>query len=173
MKKIAIIGPECTGKTTLSQQLAEHFNTVWIPEFAREYILKLKIHYTFEDIELIAKHQFSQINNNYPEANRFVFFDTELIITKIWFKVVYNRVPEWIDSAIRNSNFHFHFLCNTDLPWEPDIVRENGGEMREKLFSIYKEELIHYNFPFYTIAGKDEDRLQQAITTINKEIRSS
>jgi NadR type nicotinamide-nucleotide adenylyltransferase len=163
IRKIAIIGPECTGKTSLAQQLAEQYSTVWIPEYARTYIESLGKPYTFNDVERIALFQRRQIYATYSEASQYIFFDTDLIITKVWFEVVYNKVPDWLDSAILNSNFNTYLLCDTSLPWIADNVRENGGEMRETLFTRYKQNIELYGFNYSIITGVGEERLINAI----------
>lgn len=167
MHKIAIIGPECTGKTTLSMQLAQHYKCSWVPEFARSYVENLERHYTFDDVEAIARQQKEQIMLNNIPNQRFIFFDTDLIITKVWFKVVFQRIPKWIEDAINESNFDLYLLCSTDIQWEPDSVRENGGSMRDNLFQMYKDELIFHNFKFEEITGQGEERLNLAIEILD------
>lgn len=168
IKKIAIIGPECTGKTTLARELAQYYNTTWIPEYARSYIESLNRKYSYSDVEHITSMQKFQINSSYPEANHFIFFDTELIISKVWFEEVYQQKPEWLDEAIRNSNFELYLLCNTDIPWVRDKVRENGGEKREKLYNIYLKEILSYDLPYEIISGINETRINSAINVIRK-----
>jgi NadR type nicotinamide-nucleotide adenylyltransferase len=168
IQKVAIIGPECTGKTTLAQKLAVHFSTIWVPEYARLYIEKLGRPYKYNDVEQIATFQYNQIKENYADANRFVFFDTDLIITKVWFEVVFGKTPHWLDKAIRESNFLLYLLCDTSLPWKPDNVRENGGVMRNKLFDMYQQNLEMYNFKYNIIAGIGDERTSFAINFINK-----
>ena len=168
--KIILIGPESTGKTDLSEFLSEQFNTVSVPEFSRKYIEELKRPYSYKDVEYIAQQQISLEKEYLPKANNILFYDTYLIITKIWFKIVYNKIPEWIEHKIRNCNIDFFLLCNTDIPWVPDSVRENGGEMREKLFEIYKDELIHYGFNYRIIEGKGEERFNNALIHIKEFI---
>ena len=165
--RIAVTGPESTGKTTLAKQLAEVFQGKYIPEYAREYIEKLPAHYTFSDVENIAKAQVQQyhLTDNNPE--NFFFFDTWLIITKIWFKWVYERIPPWLEDEIHNCPMDLYLLCCPDLPWEADSVRENGGENRLKLFEQYKAELIHYGFNFVEINGENDERLHNAISSIH------
>ena len=168
VKKIAIIGPECTGKTTLASELAKYFKTIWIPEYARDYIESLNRKYLYSDVEYIANVQRSQINSDYPLAKDFVFFDTELIISKVWFNVVYQKEPNWLVDAIRNSNFDIYLLCNTDIPWFSDKVRENGGENREKLFDVYLKEINAFEFPYEIISGINETRINTAKNIINR-----
>lgn len=162
--KIAVIGPESTGKTTLSEQLGKHFSTLWIPEFARKYCEELKRKYTFDDVECIAREQLKQIQNTYEGL---VFFDTDLIITKIWFEVVFHHCPKWIDNEISKKFIDFYLLCDTDIPWIWDSVRENGGEMREKLFRMYQSELEKNRFDYAIISGLGDKRLDNAIQEVN------
>lgn len=167
MFKIAIIGPECTGKTTLAMQLAEKYQSPWVPEYARAYVESLHRNYTFEDVENIAKQQYEQIKNCISQSQKFVFFDTDLIITKIWFQVVFRRIPSWIEDAIHTSKMDLYLLCNTDIRWEPDEVRENGGLMREKLFQMYKKELLIHQSLFFEVSGIGENRTNAAISFID------
>ena len=164
--RIAVTGPESTGKSTLTQQLAEAFNGQFIPEFAREYIENLPHHYTFEDIEAIAKAQVKQYRLTGNSSAEIFFFDTWLIITKVWFNWVFQKMPEWLDMEIRNCPMDLFLLCRPDLPWEADPVRENGGENRLKLFELYREELKHYGFNFVEIGGVGEERLNNAIAAV-------
>lgn len=163
-----ITGPESTGKTTLAKLLAEQFNGLYIPEYAREYIEKLPGHYTFDDIETIAKAQVHQYRFSEHDSGELYFFDTWLIITKVWFKWVYKRVPDWIDFQIQNSPMDLFLLCQPDLPWEADPVRENGGENRIRLYEEYRQELLNQGLRFVEISGTDENRLNNATAAIVK-----
>lgn len=168
IKRIVIIGPESTGKTELAQYLANQFNTVYLPEYAREYIEKLSHHYTYDDVLTIAKKQIKLEKEYALKANRILFFDTYLIITKVWFQVVFKKVPDWLDEEIRKSNIDLFLLCNTDLPWVPDKVRENGGMMREKLFEMYKSEINDYGFTYEVVFGTGNKRFDNALKIVNK-----
>jgi nicotinamide riboside kinase len=167
IKKVVITGPESTGKTLLAEKLASHFKTVWIPEYAREYVMGLNRKYNFADIEHIAREQLKREQQYLEAANGFLFYDTHLVILKIWFKVVYGRYPAWIDKAIMNSGTHLFLVCNTDIPWTPDPVRENGGEMREVLRDMYIKEIISSGFAWKMVSGKSEKRTVSALDAIN------
>ena len=112
-----ITGAESTGKSAMAEWLANHFNVPYIPEFARNYIEHLNRPYTSGDVEIIASTQVKEINeyknSNYP----FIFVDTWLIITKIWFEVVYGESPLWLENEIKNSKICMFLVCDIDLPW--------------------------------------------------------
>lgn len=166
--RIAVTGPESTGKTTLAIQLAEHFNGQYIAEFAREYVEKLPHHYTFSDVENIAMAQVKQYRETIDSPNAIFFFDTWLIITKVWFNWVFGKTPGWLDDQIHSCPIDLFLLCRPDLPWEADPVRENGGENRIRLFEEYRAELTNYGFTFAEVGGSGEARLNEAIAAIRK-----
>ncbi len=171
IKRIVLIGAESTGKTELSEYLAKQFNTVVVPEYAREYIENLDRDYTYKDIERIALKQLALEDEYLQIANDVLFYDTYLIITKIWFRIVFKKVPEWINQRIKNSSIDLFLLCNNDIPWIPDSVRENGGEMRDKLFKIYQQELVNYGFNYKVISGEGDERFNKALEIVSKIIR--
>lgn len=166
MYKIAITGPESTGKTELAQQLAEYFGGKWVPEYAREYVEKLGRAYTYEDICIIANKQIevqeSYLNNT---VSGYIFFDTELIITKIWFEFCFKSVPEFVIEQMNKNYFDFYLLCNYDLDWIPDKVREHG-EDRNYFFELYKTEIEKTGKPYAIISGRDKLRTENAILAI-------
>ncbi len=166
--RIVITGPESTGKTTLATQLAERFGGLYVPEYAREYVEQLRGHYTFADVENIARKQIEQYVQAKESSVEFVFFDTWLIITKVWFEWVFGRVPEWLEDAMGSCQVDLYLLCLPDLPWEADPVRENGGENRLKLFNQYRNELIRRKLPFVEIGGTNDVRLNNAIDAVRK-----
>jgi NadR type nicotinamide-nucleotide adenylyltransferase len=163
-----ITGPECTGKTTLADQLATHFNTRYFPEYARDYVAHLGIHYVYDDLVRIAEVQLKQAHEDAEKVDGLVFLDTYLVITKIWFKVVYGQYPEWIDRELSQKTIDLYLLCNTELPWIADPVRENGGEMREKLFLMYKNELDKFGCRYEVVTGTGSQRLYNAIEAVNR-----
>lgn len=163
--KIVITGAESTGKSTLANALANNFESIWIPELARDYIEKLNRKYTYSDIESIAKQQF-EFEHKLSSEPKFIFFDTWLIITKVWFNFVFHRHPDWLDRAIKNSNIDLFLLCDIDMPWIDDPVRENGGINRKKLHALYIKEIENYGFKYRVISGLGDDRLRKAVSVI-------
>ncbi|HET7733997.1 MAG TPA: ATP-binding protein [Paludibacter sp.] len=173
MYKIAIIGPESTGKTALAKNLADHFKAPWIPEYAREYVEKLTNHYTYDDICNIAQKQIEQ-ELAFDEPNitgeNYIFFDTDLIITKVWFSYCFRKIPDFLTERMKNSFFDLYLLCAPDLTWEPDPVREHGND-REYFFDWYKNEIEQTGKPYVIVTGTGNQRIQNAIDAIQTQLQ--
>ncbi len=163
-KRIVVIGPESTGKTTICEKLALHYNTGWLPEYARTYIESLNRPYTQDDILHIAKKQV-ELEEELAKSNNVLFIDTDLIITKVWLLHVFKVCPEWIEEAINNAPRTLYLLCYPDLPWEFDPVRENP-ELREYFFEWYKKEIEALNIPYFIVRGEGEERVKNCIEEI-------
>ena len=164
MLKIAILGPESTGKTMLAGQLADHFKSPWVPEYAREYIENLSVAYTYDDICNITRKQIEQEKEieNATNKAKYVFFDTELIITKVWFSYRFGKVPDFLTKQLNSGYFDLYLLCLPDLPWEPDPVREHG-EDRDFFFNWYKKEIEQTGKPYVIVSGTGQRRFQNAL----------
>lgn len=169
MRKIVIIGPESTGKSTLCQQLAEYYDTVWCPEFAREYLSDKGMDYNYEDLLNIARGQQELEDSLLLEArNGFYFIDTDMYVMKVWCEVAFENCHTWILKQIAQRRYDFYLLCSTDLPWEPDGLREYPDpEFRKKLFDMYKDIVINSNTLWAEITGTDTQRLQTAVALLN------
>ena len=174
-KKIVIIGPESTGKSTLCDQLANHFNTIWVKEFAREYLLKNGMNYSFDDLLTIAKGQLrgedeavEQVRSNVSKNQDLLIVDTDMYVMKVLAKFVFNNCHSFILDNIVSRKYDLYLLCNIDLPWVKDELREYPDlETRAKLFNIYKDILINQDTPWTLISGTGEERLQAAIEAID------
>lgn len=167
--RIAIVGPESTGKTTLASQLAKYYNTCFVPEYAREYIDALKRPYTLEDIVAISKGQIEMEDKMAVFANNILICDTNLVVTKIWAEHKYKTCPVWITEAIVKRHYNLHLLTYPDLPWEPDPQREHP-HLLNKLYVKYRTELNRLNISYATIQGMHEKRLQNAVNIINSAL---
>lgn len=170
LKKIVIIGPESTGKSTLCEALAQNFNTSWCPEFARQYLLNHGTNYTYNDLLTIAKGQLALEEEMTLQANNgLLFIDTNMYVMKVWCEFVFDKCHPWILEQIVNRRYDLYLLCNTDLPWVKDELREYPDlETRNKLFHYYKDLLVNQATPWVEISGNDENRLVQAIAAVNK-----
>ena len=169
IKRIVISGPESTGKSDLTQALAEKFQTRWIPEYAREYVQSLNHPYQYQDVVRIARRQISHEETIAEDVlpGNILFFDTWLIITKVWFDLVYGKCPEFVLDHIRCSKIDLFLVCNTDLPWIADQVRENGGEKREELLQLYCNQIRSFGFNYELISGSGEARTENAIRALS------
>lgn len=165
--KIALIGPESSGKTTLCEHLAKYFNTVWVPELARQYIGSLHRKYTLGDIEYCSQMQINEEDRLEKEANRVMFCDSEMIIAKVWCEDVFKTVPAWLEEAASQRHYDLFLLTRPDLPFVPDVVRENPHR-REFFFDWYRRELDNRNFTYAVIEGTEEDRFRNALGAIRE-----
>lgn len=168
IRNIVISGPESTGKTELALYLAKALNGQYVPEYAREYIQGLGRKYNYEDVIKIAKMQIQQQKIASQSFSGFIFYDTWLIITKIWLMEVYGRYPLWIDKNLKTIKMDLFLLCAPDIPWIPDPLRENGGERRVYLFDKYEQEIKNLGFKYYIISGSGEKRFHMAEKIVNK-----
>jgi NadR type nicotinamide-nucleotide adenylyltransferase len=172
LKKIVILGPESTGKSTLCSGLAEHYDTGWVAEFARAYLLANGKQYMLPDLLRIAKGQLQTEDEGAlkmaQQGKPFLFIDTDLYVIKIWSEFVFNSCDNTILTGISNRHYDLYLLCNIDLPWVPDELREYPDlRSRQKLFHYYKDAMVNQEVPWVEINGSDEERLAAAITAID------
>lgn len=165
--KIAITGPESTGKSTLCKSLAASFNSLWVPEYARTYCEGMNLEYKLRDIENIAKGQQELEEVYLKKASKVLFCDTDFVVLKIWAEHAFGECPAWIDNAIRTNDYRHFLLCNTDVEWEYDPLREHP-HLREELFEKYLAVMTDYNLPFTVIKGKGEERFEMAKEIVEK-----
>jgi NadR type nicotinamide-nucleotide adenylyltransferase len=175
LKKIVIIGPESTGKSTLSDALAKHYHTTWCPEYAREYLLTFGKIYTYNNLLEIAKGQIELEEKCVAEANAnnrsFVIIDTDMYVMRVWCQYVFQKVHPWIEEQIAKRTYDLYLLCQPDLPWTKDELREYPEEnIRKELYGIYKNILINQPVPWAEVSGIGDARTQSAIDAIEKMI---
>lgn len=166
--KIAITGPESTGKSTLAAALAQYFHTVYVPEFARIYLNGLNRAYNEKDLLIIAQGQMSLESEYLKKAkNGILFCDTEMYVMKIWSQHAYQRVHPWIEKSLQQQDYDFYFLMDIDIPWSPDPLREHPQpHMRTYFFNWYQQLLTEDKMPFCILSGNVEERLQKAIEVL-------
>jgi len=174
LKKIVVIGPESTGKSTLCEQLAQQYDSTWCPEFAREYLLTNGTDYSYEDLLAIAKGQLAledeiaaTVHHTKP-----LFIDTDMYVAKVWCEFVFGRCHRFILDQIVKRKYDLYLLCNIDLPWTKDELREYPDpETRRRLYAIYKDILINQPVPWVQISGTNEGRLATAIQAVDRLLR--
>jgi NadR type nicotinamide-nucleotide adenylyltransferase len=171
--KIAIIGPESTGKTTLAKGLAKYFTAAMVPEFARDYLEGKGSGYTYEDLRKIAEGQLrleDEVVSSLTDAGKkkAVFLDTELTVIRVWSEVVFGRCDHLILSAIAAGYYDHYLLTFPDLTWEPDPLREYpDGNERMRHFNYYLDSIINQQVPFSIIRGQGEERMQEAVRAVS------
>lgn len=157
MYKVGIIGPESTGKSSLARYLSRRYKGTYVPEYAREYVEKKgSTDVSYDELCEIAQKQIEEIRNilkDGAQGTETVFFDTELIVTKVWFDYAFHRVPEWLEEALKAYPMDVYLLTKPDIPWVPDPARSNGSdEIRQELFLRYEAEIQALDIPYYIIA---------------------
>lgn len=175
LKKIVVIGPESTGKSTLCEQLAQHYDTIWCPEFAREYLLTNGMDYTYDDLLNIAKGQLAledeftmMVHHTKP-----LFIDTDMYVMKVWCEFVFGKCHRFILDQVVERKYDLYLLCNIDLPWIEEPLREYPDlEHRQQLYKMYKDILINQQVPWVEISGTNEVRLSTAIKAVDKLLRA-
>jgi NadR type nicotinamide-nucleotide adenylyltransferase len=170
MIRISITGPESTGKSWLAENLAMHFRTLWVPEYARKYLIDIDRSYTYDDILLISQRQF-EMENLAAENTKLLFCDTDFCVTSIWCNVKYGKCHEWITDKLERNNYDLYLLCDIDLPWQYDPLREHP-EMRSELFGMYRYLLEEHRFNYKVIQGTGDKRLHNAIVSVEEYLRS-
>jgi NadR type nicotinamide-nucleotide adenylyltransferase len=165
IKRVVLTGPESTGKSVLTRQLARHTGELFLPEYARSYVASLSRNYDYDDILHIAEMQVKLESEIINQSKNWLFIDTDLIITKVWFLHVFGRFPTWLDEAIKKMPRYCHLLCYPDIEWEADSTRENP-HLREFLFDWYQKELETYHIPYYIIKGSGNQRFENALKSL-------
>jgi NadR type nicotinamide-nucleotide adenylyltransferase len=174
VKKIVVVGPESTGKSTLCEKLAQHYNTIWVKEYAREYLLKHGTDYTFDNLLDVAKGQLAleeaglQLIKNEPGKHTPIFIDTDMYVLKVWCEFVFDKCHSWILNQVAERKYDLYLLCNIDAPWVKDELREYPDlVIREKLYHHYKDIMVNQKEPWIDISGNYEERLQKAIAAVD------
>jgi len=188
--KIVVIGPESTGKSTLCEKLAAHYNTNWVEEYAREFLLKNVTAYTPNDLLTIAKGQIENeekaiqklaTNNQQITPNtkhqtskqqttnpKLLFIDTDMYVMKVWSEFVFNNCDHFILNQIAERKYDCYLLCEPDIDWIKDELREYPDlKTREILFHHYKDLLVHQHSNWTCINGDYESRFQKAVAHID------
>jgi NadR type nicotinamide-nucleotide adenylyltransferase len=181
IQKIVVLGPESTGKSTLCAALAAHYQTIWTPEYARAFLSKNGTKYTYDDLLTIAKGQIQKeeealasLNKNTvdqptPKISNKLILDTDMYVMKVWCEYVFNNCHHYILEQINQRSYDLYLLCDIDLPWAADEMREypDAGP-RIELFTIYRELLINQNTPWGIVSGTGKERTENAIQLIDQ-----
>lgn len=172
MLKVVVIGPESTGKSTLSEQLAAHYQTVWVQEFARHYLEELPRPYEQQDLLTIAEGQLALEDKQATQANRLLVCDTDLHVIKVWSEHKYGTCDPRILEQIANRPYDLYLLTYIDIPWEEDPQREYPDPaMREYFYNIYKDLVAASGVPWVEIKGSFEERKSLAVAAVDNLLK--
>lgn len=171
IKKIAIVGPESSGKTDLSGMLSKHFKAPMVEEYARDFLIQRNGVYTQKDLTEIAIGQVKLEEKALKEADNLIICDTNLLVIKIWSLFKYKTCPEEIERRWNESSYDLQLLLRPDLIYQDDPLRENPSiEDRELLFQEYENELKAKKANYAIIEGKGKERINNALKEISKNI---
>lgn len=170
--KIALTGPESVGKSTLSANLANYFNTLHTNEFARNFLEERNNKYSYKDIIFMVEQQLALENEMEQKANDILFCDTDFINFKIWLEHENHKVPRWLEEHIQSKPYLLTLLLKPDIPWEKDSLRAFPHK-RDYFFDLFKSHLDFYNYNYKIIDGIGHKRFENAIEEIKKLESSS
>ena len=167
-KRILILGPESTGKSTLAEKLAEHYSEPWVPEVAREYLEQLDRPYGYDDLLQIGRQQMQLEDEMAAGAKNHLFCDTDLRVIQVWSQHRFGKVDPWVLEEITRRTYDLILLCAPDLPWQEDPLREHPElEMRQQFFDVYQQLTQASGFPWALISGDTAERLSTAIQEVD------
>lgn len=168
--RVCVTGPECTGKTTLAAQIASRYDTVWVPEYAREYALAVARPLTAADVEPIGRGQVANEGRLIAGAKRMIVFDTDLISTIVYARYYYGRVPEWIEREARARKSDLYLLLDIDVPYVRDAARDPASD-RVAHFELFQRALGEHGADVVLIRGGWEERREGAVGAIERLLR--
>lgn len=168
VKRIVLTGPESTGKTTMAEKLALHFDTSWVREYGRDYFVQNDGISDISDLSRIAEGQVRLEEEALAHANKLLFCDTDLIVTQVWSEIYFNQCPQEVIDLSHTRRYDLHLLMDIDIPWEYDGTRE-FPKLREWHFKRLKEELDRRKLPYMVISGNYEERLKACIQAVQQQ----
>jgi NadR type nicotinamide-nucleotide adenylyltransferase len=167
--KIAVVGPESTGKSSMSAYLAKHYNTVWVPEYARAYCENLTEQPTWQDEINMFYGQLASEEEILPGANKLLICDTTFITVKIWSDEIFGKTPQEVLDELPKHPYDLYLLLDIDLPWQEDPLRD-FPHMREHFMAVWNKELQTLNANYVTISGTGDERYKSAVNAIDAYI---
>jgi NadR type nicotinamide-nucleotide adenylyltransferase len=171
--RISITGPESAGKSTLAAELAAHYGTVFVPEYARAYLEAHGPRYALADLEAIGRGQLAAEDAAALQAGHLLFCDTDLLVIKIWAENAFGTCPAWVEAELARPRYALTLLLAPDLPWAPDPLREHPDPaQRWHFYNLYRAELVSRGWPFAEVSGPPAQRLALARAAIDAQLSS-
>ena len=167
LRRVALTGPESTGKTTLAAELAAHYGTAWSAEFSRTYLDRKQARLDDSDVEPIARGQIAGEDEAALRASRLLILDTDLVSTVVYSRYYYGRCPEWIVEAARDRRAQLYLLPHPDVPWMPDGEQRDQPAARAELLRLFRAALDEFGARYVEIRGSWTERRLRAIASID------
>jgi NadR type nicotinamide-nucleotide adenylyltransferase len=171
--RVVVTGSECTGKTTLAEALANHYQTIWVPEYVRIWVEEQGRAPQYQDVEAIAHGQVALEDSKVAQASRLLIQDCDLLSTLVYSRHYYGDCPPWIEQAFLDRRADLYLLADIDVPWVPDGDQRDRGDRREEMQDIFRQALLDRGFRFVEIQGSPERRLSLAISVIDRRLSAS
>lgn len=168
MIRVVVTGSECTGKTTLARALADHYGTLWVPEFVRGFVEKKGRPAEYRDVEAIARGQMALEDQTANEVGSLLIQDTDLLSTVVYSRHYFRDCPAWIEIELRNRAGDLYLLADIDVPWTPDGELRDRGDRREDLQELFRSALVEHGFSFVEVTGPQARRLEIAIAAVDE-----
>jgi NadR type nicotinamide-nucleotide adenylyltransferase len=172
VRRVTVTGSESTGKTWLAQRLAHRFETVWVPEFAREYLVQKGAPLDASDVEPIARGQMISEDDALRRARDLAILDTDLVSTVVYAEHYYGRCPAWVERSARTRLADLYLLCDSDVPWVADATRDRPYA-RQEIQAAFAEHLERYGAHYALVRGTWEQREASAVTAVEALLASS
>ncbi len=170
MIRVVVTGSECTGKTTLARALAAHYQTVCVPEFARQFVIDKGAAPDYADVEAIARGQIAIEDEGADDASRVLIQDTDLLSTIVYSHHYYDTLPDWIEEAFGKRAAALYLLADIDIPWVPDEGQRDRGDRRQELHELFRRFLLDRRLTFVEIRGSQDERSGAARAVIDRLI---
>lgn len=172
VRRVTVTGSESTGKTWLTQRLARRFETVWVPEFSREYALQKAAPLDVSDVEPIARGQMRSEGALLPRARELIVLDTDLVSTVVYAKHYYGTCPLWVEHSARKRLADLYLLCDIDVPWIPDPARDRPAA-RGEIHAAFVEHLERYGVRYVLVRGSWDEREGSAVSATEALLTST
>ena len=166
IKRVVLIGAESTGKTTLAEALAAHYETVWAPEYLREFVEQKGALPEPSDSRLIAEGHLAQEATFRPQAHRVLFLDTDLISTCVYHRYYFGTTLPWLERRAAERSADLYLLTDIDIPWTPDPGQRDGPAVRAALHAFFLDELLARSLPHVLVSGSTEARMETALRAV-------
>lgn len=172
MIRITITGSECTGKTTLAKALADHYETVWVPEFARAFVSAQRVAPGYDDVNTIARGQLALDADQAADASRLLIRDTDLLSTVVYSQHYFGDCPKWIETALAAAASDLYLLAAIDVPWSPDGFQRDRGDRRDEMHGLFRAALVDRRLDFVELRGSREQRLVEARRVVDGRMKA-